>query len=86
VFVNPDHYESIPAHLVGRSRSVAVDRFAGLHTLEFKCRELGLTAAPAELDAVLRQIKQDERASVNDDEFRAYLARARAPLVQQVRQ
>ncbi len=80
VFVNPHHYESIPASLVGRTRSVWVDRFAGLHTLEFKCRELGLTATPSQLEAVLRRIKAEERAGVTDDEFRAFLTDTIVPV------
>ena len=80
VFVNPDHYESIPAALVGRSRSVALDRFAGLHTLQFKCRELGLVATERELEQVLARIKQEERPVVTDDEFRLLLDEVRTPL------
>jgi 2-isopropylmalate synthase len=80
VFANPDHYESVPARLVGRTRSVALDRFAGLPTLEYKCRELGLTAAPEVLERVLARIKQEERSLVPDDEFRRLVAQAQTPL------
>jgi len=80
VFANPDHYESIPARLVGRTRSVALDRFAGLPTLQYKCRELGLTATDLELERVLERIKADERNLVPDDEFVQLLRAARPPL------
>src|SRR5687768_1076443 len=66
VMMNPEHYESIPAHLVGRKRSIVVDRFAGIPTLEYKCRELGINATPQELEVVLRTIKREERAIVSD--------------------
>jgi len=69
VLVDPDHYESIPAALVGRTRSVPIDRFAGLHTLEYKCRELDVAASRDELTAVLGRIKAEERRHVDDDEF-----------------
>lgn len=77
VFVNPDFYESIPARLVGRTRSVALDRFAGLPTLEYKCRELALDATPTQLERVLARIKEEERRWVSDDEFRRMLDEAR---------
>jgi 2-isopropylmalate synthase len=80
VFADPDHYESIPARLVGRTRSVALDRFAGLPTLQYKCRELGLAATDEELERVLGRIKADERNLVPDDEFRRMLDAARRPL------
>lgn len=78
VFHDPGHYESIPAALVGRTRSVAVDRFAGLPTLRYKCRELGLEPTDEELAAVLRRIKDDEMGHVPDDLLRAMLAQTPA--------
>lgn len=81
VMMDPGHYESIPAALVGRKRSIVVDRFAGLPTLEYKCRELGVEAGPEELRRVLAQIKQEERAVVSDAEFLDLLRRARTVAV-----
>jgi len=83
VMMNPDHYESIPAHLVGRTRSIVVDRFAGLPTLEYKCRELNVQATPGQLEAILRQIKAEERAIVADVEFLEMLQRERAAVARQ---
>lgn len=77
VMMNPDHYESIPASLVGRRRSIVVDRFAGLPTLEYKCHELGLDAARPELELVLQRIKMEERGFVTDTEFHQLLEEAR---------
>jgi 2-isopropylmalate synthase len=73
VLVDPAHYESVPAALVGRTRSVPLDRFAGLHTLQYKCRELGLKADPATMQRVLDRIKREERRHVDDDEFCAWI-------------
>lgn len=66
VFHDPSHYESIPAELVGRSRSITVGRFAGLVTLQYKCRELGLTADDFTLQRVLRRIKEMEVGDLPD--------------------
>ena len=81
VMMNPEHYESIPASLVGRKRSVVVDRFAGIPTLEYKCRELGVNARPQELENVLLRIKAEERAIVSDNEFLELLENARKAVI-----
>ena len=73
VFHDPGHYESIPAHLVGRSRSITVGRFAGLVTLQYKCRELGLTVDDATLARVLRRIKELEVGDLPDSDLLAML-------------
>lgn len=69
VFQDPGHYESIPAQLVGRGRSVTVGRFAGLVTLQYKCRELGIMADDATLARVLRHIKELEVGDLPDAEL-----------------
>ena len=73
VFHDPGHYESIPAELVGRARSVTVNRFAGLVTLQYKCRELGVSADDGVLQRVLRRIKAEELGDVGDAELLAML-------------
>ena len=73
VFHDPGHYESIPAHLVGRSRSITVGRFAGLVTLQYKCRELGVAADDAALGRVLRRIKELEVGDLPDAKLLALL-------------
>ncbi len=69
VFHDPGHYESIPAELVGRSRSVTVGRFAGLVTLRYKCRELGVTVDDSVLERVLRRIKEMEVGDLPDEDI-----------------
>ena len=83
VMMNPDHYESIPAHLVGRHRSIVLDRFAGIPTLEYKCRELNVESTLAELEIVLRRIKGEERAIVSDAEFVEMVQAARVRVAAQ---
>ena len=81
VMMNPEHYESIPASLVGRKRSVVLDRFAGIPTLEYKCRELEVDARPQELERILIRIKAEERAIVSDGEFLEMLDQARKAVI-----
>ena len=76
VFHDPHHYESVPAELVGRRRSVCVDRFAGLATLRFKMRELGIPASDDDLRGLLRRIKDDDMDHVPDDWLRAQILAA----------
>jgi isopropylmalate/homocitrate/citramalate synthase len=73
VFHDPGHYESIPAHLVGRDRSITVGRFAGLVTLQYKCRELGIEADDGALGRVLRRIKELEVGDLPDADLLALL-------------
>lgn len=73
VFHDPSHYESIPAEMVGRTRSVTVGRFAGLVTLQYKARELGIAADDATLQRVLRRIKEAEVADTSDADLVAML-------------
>jgi 2-isopropylmalate synthase len=73
VFHDPSHYESIPAEMVGRTRSVTVGRFAGLVTLQYKVRELGITADDATLQRCLRRIKESEVADTSDADLVAML-------------
>ncbi|MHB8633328.1 MAG: homocitrate synthase/isopropylmalate synthase family protein [Thermoplasmatota archaeon] len=66
VFHDPSHYESIPAELVGRNRSIAVGRFAGIVSLQYKCRELGIDADGPILQRVLQRIKELEVGDMMD--------------------
>ncbi|HVM45913.1 MAG TPA: 2-isopropylmalate synthase, partial [Candidatus Thermoplasmatota archaeon] len=63
VLMRPEHYESIPAELVGRSRRLVVDKMAGRPTVKYRLEALGLDASDAMVDAVLSYVK---RRSIND--------------------
>lgn len=63
VLMNPQHYESIPADLVGRTRRLVVDKMAGRPTVKYRLEALGLHADDAMVDAVLGYVK---RRSIND--------------------
>lgn len=66
---DPSHYEAFPPEQVGRTRSVSVDRYAGLATLEHKCRELGIDAQRPVLQRVLARIKNEETRTLSDEAF-----------------
>lgn len=71
VLHDPSHYESVPADLVGRSWSVCIDRFAGLPTLHYKCRELGIEVGDDVLRQALQRIKDAELGRIDDATFLA---------------
>src|SRR5205814_1916083 len=63
VLLDPAHYESIPADLVGRQRRLVVDKMAGRPTVRYRLEALGLPADDATVDAVLSYVK---RRGIND--------------------
>ncbi len=63
VLLNPQHYESIPAELVGRTRRLVVDKMAGRPTVKYRLEALGLTAHDDMVDAMLAYVK---RRGIND--------------------
>jgi 2-isopropylmalate synthase len=63
VLLNPAHYESIPADMVGRTRRLVVDKMAGRPTVKYRLEALGLDAGDAMVDAVLSYVK---RRGIND--------------------
>lgn len=67
VLRDPDHYESIPAALVGRTRTLWLDRYAGLETVRHKLDELGLALPEAQERELLRRIKESEARWVPDE-------------------
>lgn len=66
---DPNHFEAFPPQMVGRDREVSVDRYAGLATLQVKCRQLGVTVDDGALRRVLVRIKNEECARLTDDVF-----------------
>ncbi len=66
---DPSHFEAFPPEMVGRTRMVSVDRYAGLATLEHKCRELGVHAPTAILQRALARIKSEESPPLGDEQF-----------------
>ncbi|MFA5861396.1 MAG: homocitrate synthase [Candidatus Thermoplasmatota archaeon] len=63
VLLNPGHYESIPADLVGRTRRLVVDKMAGRPTVKYRLEALGLRSDEPTIDAVLAYVK---RRGIND--------------------
>jgi 2-isopropylmalate synthase len=70
VLLNPSHYESIPAEMVGRQRRLVVDKMAGRPTVKHRLECLGLDASDAFVDSVLSYVKRRGINDASDDELR----------------
>lgn len=70
VLLNPSHYESIPADLVGRTRRLVVDKMAGRPTVKYRLEALGLAAEDDMVDAVLSYVKRRGINDASDDDLR----------------
>ena len=70
VLMNPQHYESIPAELVGRTRRLVVDKMAGRPTVKYRLEALGLDARDEMVDAVLAYVKRRSINDASDDDLR----------------
>jgi 2-isopropylmalate synthase len=70
VLLNPQHYESIPAETVGRTRRLVVDKMAGRPTVKYRLECLGLDATDAFVDAVLAYVKRRGINDASDEELR----------------
>lgn len=74
----PSHFEAFSPDLVGRTREVTIDRYAGTATLEHKCRMLNVPFDGALIQRALLRVKdQDKRLS--DREFLQLLDECRDP-------
>ena len=76
VLQNPEHYESIPAHRVGRERYIVVDQFSGRDAVRHRLLALGAQAADAEVDWVLRAVKERGLNDVADGDLALLLLEA----------
>jgi len=70
VLLNPEHYESIPADLVGRTRRLVVDKMAGRPTVKYRLEALGLDASDTMVDLVLAYVKRRGVNDASDEELR----------------
>lgn len=69
VFHDPDHYESVPAQRVGRTRDVCLDRFSSPATIQFKMRELGMEFDDTLARRVQQHLKETESRRLTNEEF-----------------
>lgn len=75
VLRDPDHYESIPAALVGRTRGLTLGRHSGLDALRAKLATLGVPLPEEQQRELLRRIKLREAKDVTDAELADLVAR-----------
>lgn len=71
VLMDPSHYESIPADLVGRDRDVVVDKMAGRPTIDYKLKRLKIHLTDEETEEVFQSVKRLRKRTLTDAEFRA---------------
>ncbi|HET6403648.1 MAG TPA: homocitrate synthase [Candidatus Thermoplasmatota archaeon] len=69
VLMRPEHYESIPAELVGRTRRLVVDKMAGRPTVKYRLEALGLDASDDMVDAVLAYVKRRRINDASDEDL-----------------
>lgn len=55
---NPLHYQSLPAELVGRTPTIALDHMSGLSSVRHCLGQIGIEADPALAEEVLRRVKE----------------------------
>ncbi len=66
VLIDPSHYESIPAELVGRTRDVALDKMAGRPTLTYRLDRLGVHVSEELFEEVFMRIKALRKSQLDD--------------------
>lgn len=83
VLLSPDHYESIPARLVGRERRIAAGKLASRDAIRYRLSALGLEVAPSdeEVRLILEAIKARSLPDVDDETLRSLHALAHLALV-----
>lgn len=81
VLQHPGHYESIPAHLVGRERYIVVDQFSGRDAVRHRLERLTVAPTDDEVDRVLARVKERALNDVTDGTLALlYLEAREAPL------
>jgi isopropylmalate/homocitrate/citramalate synthase len=77
----PEAIEPYAAELVGARRGIVLGKKSGLDSIDLKAKELGLTIAPEQRQAILAAVKQrgtEKRGLVSEDEFRAIVSGMKA--------
>jgi homocitrate synthase NifV len=74
ILKNASNYEPFPPETVGLRREVRLGKHSGKSAVAYKLRELGLAAAAADVDEILRLVREKSAElsrGVSDDEFKA---------------
>ncbi|MGQ0536740.1 MAG: homocitrate synthase/isopropylmalate synthase family protein [Methanobacteriota archaeon] len=74
VLIDPGHYESIPAEVVGRSREICIDKFSGREGLRFELSRVGYRPSEDALDRILAAIKTGAKKRYYADDLLAIMA------------
>lgn len=70
VLLDPNHYESIPAEMVGRQRDVVLGKMSSKQTIMFKLDQLNLRLENGKVNELLQYIKSNGYKDISDEEFR----------------
>ncbi|HVL88102.1 MAG TPA: homocitrate synthase [Candidatus Thermoplasmatota archaeon] len=74
VLLSPEHYESIPAALVGRTRRIAAGKLASRDAIRYRLLALGLAkeeVSEREVELILAAVKRRNLADVDDETLRS---------------
>jgi 2-isopropylmalate synthase len=69
VLLDPNHYESIPAEMVGRQRDVVLGKMSSRQTIIFKLNQLDLILENGKVNDLLQHIKSNGYRDLSDREF-----------------
>jgi isopropylmalate/homocitrate/citramalate synthase len=78
----PEAIEPYSSELVNAERRIVLGKKSGLDSIDWKCKELGLTITPEQRAVILAEVKKRaiaKRGLVRDEEFRA-LVRELSPV------
>lgn len=73
VVQNPAYYEVFPAELVGRKRSIVLDKMASIQTIQHKLNELGIATTRENIMRIMSYVKTKEKGTVSDRELKRVL-------------
>lgn len=65
--------EAYLPELVGNKHGVVIGKKSGAHSIEFKLREMGMSATQEQVQLILREVKhrsEQRKSAINDEEFR----------------
>lgn len=77
VLANPAVYETISPEVVGNKRRIPIGKYTGKFAIQYKLREMGLSATDDEIDRIKEEIEATaihKRAALTDEELASIVA------------
>jgi len=69
LLINPYHYETIPCELVGRKRSIVIDKMASKEAIRYKLNTLNINVSEAKICRLFKEIKKRECNALSDKQL-----------------